>query len=92
MRFLTRPRSHILNGGSCMHLNDLTPTLDQFFEDLRFKCSKCWPQQGPYTGDVSTRTCDDISERWPGAAPPVRGSFQHAPRRRVFLTTAPQEK
>ena len=42
----------------------------QFYEDLRYKCSKCWPKQGPYTGAVSTRTCDDISERWPGAAPP----------------------
>jgi len=36
----------------------------QFFQDLQGKCEKCW-QRGK-----SERVCDDISLKWPGAAPP----------------------
>ena len=42
----------------------------QLLEDLRDKCGKCWPVEGPYTGAVSTRLCPDISEQTPGVAPP----------------------
>mmetsp|Transcript_32895 Transcript_32895/g.83292 ORF Transcript_32895/g.83292 Transcript_32895/m.83292 type:complete len:386 (-) Transcript_32895:118-1275(-) len=36
----------------------------RFFRDLMDKCDKCWERGNP------TRKCDDISEKWPGAAPP----------------------
>lgn len=36
----------------------------QFYADLQEKCAKCW-QRG-----VSERQCDDISQKWAGAAPP----------------------
>lgn len=37
---------------------------DAFFKDLKEKCAKCW-QDGK-----QERICDDISLKWPGAAPP----------------------
>merc|ERR1719161_3328032 len=37
----------------------------QFYQDLRDKCGKCWQKGNP------NRLCDDISIRWPGAAPPM---------------------
>lgn len=36
----------------------------QFYDDLQFKCRKCW------TPGQKDRHCDDISQQWPGAAPP----------------------
>eukprot|EP00927_Polykrikos_kofoidii_P003764 TRINITY_DN11518_c0_g1_i2.p1 TRINITY_DN11518_c0_g1~~TRINITY_DN11518_c0_g1_i2.p1 ORF type:complete len:416 (+),score=71.86 TRINITY_DN11518_c0_g1_i2:35-1249(+) len=35
-----------------------------FFRDISAKCEKCWKPGQP------ERTCDDISLKWPGAAPP----------------------
>lgn len=37
----------------------------RFYNDLMDKCAKCWEKGNP------TRKCEDISERWPGAAPPM---------------------
>merc|ERR1712008_283659 len=39
-------------------------THTRFLKDLLNKCSKCWKK------GQEKRSCDDISERWPGAAPP----------------------
>jgi len=36
----------------------------QMYQDLREKCSKCWSQ------GKKERHCEDISVKWPGAAPP----------------------
>lgn len=36
----------------------------RFFRDLMDKCSKCWEK------GVKDRKCEDISLKWPGAAPP----------------------
>ena len=45
---------------------------EQFKNDLRFKCKKCWKMDGS-----TERTCDDISEKWPGAAPPPSFDWCH---------------
>lgn len=45
---------------------------EQFKNDLRFKCKKCWAMDGS-----TERTCDDISEKWPGAAPPPSFDWCH---------------
>lgn len=36
-----------------------------FYQDLVGKCSKCWQK------DKTERLCEDISLKWPGAAPPM---------------------
>mmetsp|Transcript_95862 Transcript_95862/g.254645 ORF Transcript_95862/g.254645 Transcript_95862/m.254645 type:complete len:372 (-) Transcript_95862:32-1147(-) len=36
-----------------------------FLRDMEGKCAKCWKKGDP------ERKCDDISLRWPGAAPPM---------------------
>ena len=41
----------------------------QFLRDMKDKCGTCWPKG--CKGDVSCRSCDDISLKWPGAAPPM---------------------
>ncbi len=45
---------------------------EQFYHDLKDKCAKCWKMNGD-----TTRTCDDISLKWPGAAPPPSYSWCH---------------
>lgn len=37
---------------------------ERFFDDLMAKCRNCWAPGNP------ERLCDDISKKWPGAAPP----------------------
>eukprot|EP00932_Pfiesteria_piscicida_P010666 SRR837773.2166.p1 GENE.SRR837773.2166~~SRR837773.2166.p1 ORF type:complete len:311 (+),score=80.28 SRR837773.2166:102-935(+) len=37
----------------------------RFYRDLMGKCAKCWERGNP------ERTCEDISLKWPGAAPPM---------------------
>mmetsp|Transcript_5001 Transcript_5001/g.14154 ORF Transcript_5001/g.14154 Transcript_5001/m.14154 type:complete len:276 (+) Transcript_5001:899-1726(+) len=41
----------------------------RFYQDLLGKCAKCWKKADP------KRLCDDISEKWPGAAPPMMRSL-----------------
>ena len=41
---------------------------ERFKKDLELKCSKCWDHD---CRDASCRKCDDISKKWPGAAPPI---------------------
>lgn len=36
-----------------------------FLRDMEGRCSKCWHKGDPQ------RKCDDISQQWPGAAPPM---------------------
>uniref|UniRef100_A0A7S1Y0S4 JmjC domain-containing protein n=2 Tax=Phaeomonas parva TaxID=124430 RepID=A0A7S1Y0S4_9STRA len=45
---------------------------EQFVADITHKCSKCWDLS---KGPGQRRKCDDISERWPGAAPPISYDF-----------------
>ena len=41
---------------------------ERFLKDLEHKCSQCWDES---CQDESCRKCDDISKKWPGAAPPI---------------------
>lgn len=45
----------------------------KFLRDMQLKCSNCWPKDlAQCHGDFkSCRKCEDISMKWPGAAPPV---------------------
>jgi len=37
----------------------------RFYQDIMDKCAKCWKKGEP------KRLCPDISQQWPGAAPPI---------------------
>merc|ERR1712150_69799 len=41
-----------------------------FLRDMENKCRKCWRKGDP------ERKCDDISLKWPGAAPPMLGALR----------------
>jgi len=46
----------------------------QFKFDLEHKCKKCWKMDG---SGSTERSCDDISQKWPGAAPPPSFEWCH---------------
>ena len=41
---------------------------ERFYHDMKHKCANCWPADCEVE---SCRTCEDISLKWPGAAPPI---------------------
>ncbi len=54
---------------------------EQFKFDLEHKCKKCWKMDG---SGSTERSCDDISLKWPGAAPPPSYDWCHNYLERCF--------
>eukprot|EP00501_MAST-03F_sp_TOSAG23-6_P001282 GSMAST32.ASY1.ANO1.1330.1 assembled CDS len=45
-----------------------TSVHERFASDILAKCQNCWDDD---CHDINCRKCPDISEKWPGAAPPI---------------------
>ena len=70
-RCLDRPTIGItgLMVGTEASRNDIPMQVhERFLKDLEYKCSQCWDDT---CRDETCRKCDDISTKWPGAAPPI---------------------